>query len=132
MRDWWRVVLRELPSGLTLGAMLGVIGIGRIFLWQFMFNHGWHLGPLQLGYNYNRDVPLGSDRVTLIALTVGFALVGVVTFGSLSGSMLPFALRKLGFDPASASAPLVATLVDMTGIVIYFTMAGLIMGSLLA
>ena len=131
LRDWWRVVLRELPSGLALGAMLGVIGIGRIFLWQFMFNHGWHVGPFSLGYNYNKDAPFGIDRVSLIAWTVGLALVGVVTFGSLSGSMLPFLLRKLGFDPASASAPLVATLVDMTGIVIYFSVAAVILGQLL-
>ena len=105
LRDWWRVALREIPTGLTLGAILGVIGFARISLWQ------------KLGiYDYGEHWPL-------IALTVGAALVGIVTFGSLSGSMLPFALKKLGFDPASASAPFVATLVDVTGLVIYFTVA---------
>jgi magnesium transporter len=132
LRDWWRVALREIPSGLALGAMLGLIGVGRIFLWQYMHNHGWHVGPFTLGFDYNKDAPFGTDFVSLIARTVGFALLGVVTFGSLAGSMLPFVLRRLGFDPASASAPLVATLVDMTGIVIYFSVAGLIMGNLLS
>ncbi|HZF10444.1 MAG TPA: magnesium transporter, partial [Thermoanaerobaculia bacterium] len=103
--NWWRVALRELPTGITLGAILGVIGIVRIFLWQRL-----HL------YNYGAHWPL-------VALTVGAALVGVVTFGSLAGSMLPFLLRRLGFDPAVASAPFVATLVDVTGLIIYFTVA---------
>ena len=103
--DWWRVALRELPSGLTLGLILGVIGVGRILLWQAV---GW--------YNYG-------PHYALVAATVGMALVGVVTFGSLAGSMLPFLLRRLGFDPASASAPFVATLVDVTGLIIYFTVA---------
>jgi magnesium transporter len=105
LRDWWRVALRELPAGLALGGFLGVIGAARILLWQQL---GW--------YDY------GSHAV-LVALTVGFSLIGVVTFGSLTGSMLPFVLRRLGFDPASASAPFVATLVDVTGLVIYFTVA---------
>jgi magnesium transporter len=112
--DWWRVALRELPSGITLGAILGTIGIIRIVLWQQL---GWYdYGPHWL----------------LVALTVGCALVGVVTFGSLTGSMLPFLLKRLGFDPASASAPFVATLVDVTGLVIYFTVAFFILrGTLL-
>jgi magnesium transporter len=104
-RDWWRVAMRELPSGLALGAFLGVIGASRILLWQAL---GW--------YNYGPDY-------ALVAITVALALLGVVTFGSLTGSMLPFLLRRLGFDPASASAPFVATLVDVTGLVIYFTVA---------
>jgi magnesium transporter len=108
LRDWWKVVLRELPSGLMLGAILGLLGIARILLWQ-------HLGLA----NY--------PHPNLLALTIGFALVGVVTFGSLSGSMLPFILQKLGFDPASASAPFVATLVDVTGLSIYFYVALLIL-----
>ena len=114
LRDWWRVALRELPSGITLGAMLGGIGILRIAVWQ------------QLGfYDYG-------EHWVLIALTVGAALVGIVTFGSLTGSMLPFILQRIGFDPASASAPFVATLVDVTGLVIYFTVASLILrGTLL-
>jgi magnesium transporter len=114
LRDWWRVALRELPSGLTLGVILGTIGIIRIVTWQQL---GW--------YDYGAHWPL-------VAITVGAALVGVVTFGSLSGSMLPFLLKRLGFDPASASAPFVATLVDVTGLVIYFSVALLILrGSLL-
>ena len=109
LRDWWRVAVRELPSGLTLGAILGAIGVVRIVLWQQL---GW--------YNYG-------PHWLLVALTVGCALVGVVTFGSLAGSMLPFLLKRLGFDPASASAPFVATLVDVTGLVIYFTVAFVIL-----
>jgi magnesium transporter len=103
LRDWWRVALRELPSGFCLGLFLGAIGVCRILLWQKV---GW--------YNYG-------PHYLLVALTVGAALIGVVTFGSLAGSMLPFVLRRLGFDPASASAPFVATLVDVTGLVIYFS-----------
>ncbi len=112
--DWWRVALRELPTGLTLGAILGLIGVIRIVMWQ------------KLGlYDYGPHWPL-------VALTVAAALVGVVTFGSVAGSMLPFGLQKLGFDPASASAPFVATLVDVTGLVIYFSAALLILrGTLL-
>ena len=112
--DWWRIAARELPTGLSLGSILGLIGIARITLWQF-------LGL----YDYGAYWPL-------VALTVGLALVGVVAFGSLAGSMLPFILRRLGFDPASASAPFVATLVDVTGLVIYFGVAFLILkGTLL-
>jgi magnesium transporter len=103
--DWWRILLRELPAGLTLGLILGVIGIIRIVLWQ---KFGW--------YDYG-------EHWLLIAATVGGALVGVVTFGSLAGSMLPFLLKRIGFDPASASAPFVATLVDVTGLIIYFSVA---------
>jgi magnesium transporter len=114
LKDWWRVALRELPSGITLGAILGAIAILRIALWQ-------HLGIYDYGEHW-----------VLIALTVGAALVGIVTFGSLTGSMLPFVLQRIGFDPASASAPFVATLVDVTGIVIYFSVASLILrGTLL-
>ena len=99
---------------LTLGAMLGVIGIVRIAIWQ------------QFGlYDYG-------EHWVLIGLTVAAALVGIVTFGSLTGSMLPFILQRIGFDPASASAPFVATLVDVTGLVIYFSVASLILkGTLL-
>jgi len=106
--------LRELPTGLTLGAILGVIGFVRIELWQAL--HLFNYGPHHL----------------LLAATVGFALVGIVGFGSLAGSMLPFLLKRVGFDPASASAPFVATLVDVTGLVIYFSVAFLILrGTLL-
>lgn len=114
LRDWWRVAARELPTGMTLGAILGIIGIVRITLWQTLglFDYGPHW--------------------QLVALTVGAALIGIVTFGSLSGSMLPFILKRIGFDPASASAPFVATLVDVTGLVIYFGVAAVILrGTLL-
>jgi magnesium transporter len=112
--DWWRVALRELPTGLVLGSILGIVGICRITLWQYFgfYDYGPHW--------------------MLIAATVGAALIGIVTFGSLSGSMLPFALKRIGFDPASASAPFVATLVDVTGLVIYFSVALVILrGTLL-
>jgi magnesium transporter len=112
--DWWRVALRELPTGIVLGSILGVIGIARIALWQtFGF------------YDYG-------PHWMLIAVTVAATLIGIVTFGSLVGSMLPFLLRTIGFDPAAASAPFVATLVDVTGLVIYFGVAALILrGTLL-
>jgi magnesium transporter len=114
LRDWWWVAVRELPTGMVLGLILGVIGAARIALWQ---SFGF--------YDYG-------EHWTLIALTVAAALVGIVTFGSLTGSMLPFILQRIGFDPASASAPFVATLVDVTGLVIYFGVAALILtGTLL-
>ncbi|HEY5220016.1 MAG TPA: magnesium transporter, partial [Gemmatimonadaceae bacterium] len=109
LRDWWKVALRELPSGIALGSILCVLGITRILLWQ-------HLGITDYGHYHN-----------LVALTVGVALIGIVTFGSLAGSMLPFVMQRLGFDPASASAPFVATLVDVTGLVIFFTVAATIL-----
>jgi magnesium transporter len=103
--DWWRVAGREVVSGLTLGAVLGALGTGRVLVWQAagLYDYGPHYGR--------------------VAATIGATLVGVVTFGSLAGSMLPFALRRVGFDPASASAPFVATLVDVTGLLIYFNVA---------
>jgi magnesium transporter len=123
--DWWRVVARELPSGIILGMILGVIGMARISLWQWMWIQDVHFGTFRLGYDYN-------PHWQLIALTIGVSLVGIVTFGSLAGSMLPFVLRRLGFDPASASAPFVATLVDFTGLSIYFLVALIILhGTLL-
>jgi magnesium transporter len=105
LRDWWRVALRELPTGIVLGSILGIIGIARIALWQ-------QLGLFDYGAHWE-----------LVAVTVGAALVGIVAFGSIAGSLLPFVLQWLGFDPASASAPFVATLVDVGGLVIYFTVA---------
>ncbi len=114
LRDWWKVALRELPTGIVLGAILGLIAVVRIVAWQ------------KLGlYDYG-------EHWALVAATVGAALVGIVTFGSLAGSMLPFLLQRVGFDPATASAPFVATLVDVTGLVIYFSVALLILrGTLL-
>ncbi|GJD98275.1 magnesium transporter [Methylobacterium isbiliense] len=114
LRDWWRVALREIPAGITLGAILGTIGIVRIVIWQKtgLYDYGEHW--------------------MLVAATVGTALIGIVLFGSLAGSMLPFLLQRLGFDPATASAPFVATLVDVSGLVIYFTVALVILrGTLL-
>ena len=114
LRDWWRVAMRELPSGMILGAILGAIGFARIIAWQ-------QIGMYDYGPHY-----------FLLAVTVAGALTGIVTFGSLAGSMLPFLLKRIGFDPASASAPFVATLVDVTGLSIYFTVALLILrGTLL-
>ena len=104
LRDWWRVLRRELMAGVALGVVLAVIVLVRIFLWP---------GKETL---YTTHYPL-------VAATVALSLVGVVLWGSVVGSMLPFLLRRLGFDPAASSAPFVATLVDVTGIVIYFTVA---------
>ena len=113
LRDWWRVIRREFATGLALGGILAAIGLVRILFWQYLFN--------AYGEHY-----------FLIAMTVGLSLVGVVMWGSLMGSILPFVLRSLGFDPASASAPFVATLVDVTGLVIYFTVAAVVLrGTLL-
>jgi magnesium transporter len=114
LRDWFRVFRREFFSGLMLGTLLGIIGFCRIVLWQ-------HLHLTNYGEHY-----------LLLALTVWASLIGVVMFGTLAGSMLPFILRRLGFDPAASSAPFVATLVDVTGLCIYFTVALLILhGTLL-
>lgn len=124
LRDWWRVAKRELPTGFSLGLLLGALGFIRILMWQSMANGEWSVAGLTLGHDYE-------GLALPIALTVSVALIGVVTFGSLVGSMLPFILRRLGFDPASASAPFVATLVDVSGIVIYFSAATLFLGGLL-
>lgn len=113
LRDWWRVMQREVFSGLGLGCILAVIGLVRILVWQALF------------HTYG-------EHHLLVALTVAISLIGVVLWGTIVGSMLPFVLRRLGFDPASASAPFVATLVDVTGLIIYFTTARIVlMGTLL-
>ncbi len=113
LRDWWRIMRREVLSGLALGTILGSVGFVRVTLWQEMFG--------TYGANW-----------FLVALTVLFALVGVVTWGTIAGSMLPFVMKRLGADPATSSAPFVATLVDVTGLVIYFTVAAVILrGTLL-
>ena len=102
--DWWRVMRRELLAGLVLGAILGSIGFLRIALWSaFSDIYGQHW--------------------LLIAITVATSLVGVVLWGTLTGSLLPLLMRRLGFDPAASSAPFVATLVDVTGLIIYFSVA---------
>jgi magnesium transporter len=113
LRDWWRVMRREFAAGLALGSILGMIGLLRILLWP-------------------TRATIYGEHYVLIAITVACSLVGVVLWGTISGSMLPLILRRLGFDPASASAPFVATLVDVTGLVIYFTVAsGILYGTLL-
>jgi magnesium transporter len=109
IQDWWKVMRRELLSGLLLGAVLGIVGFFRIMIWQSINPH------------------LYGEHWLSIAFTVGFALVGVVLWGTLSGSMLPILLKKLGADPAASSAPFVATLVDVTGLIIYFSVAFLLL-----
>ena len=103
---------RELFSGLLLGAVLGMIGFVRVVTWNSIF------------HTYG-------EHGTLVAITVGFALIGVVLWGTVAGSMLPIVLKKLGADPATSSAPFVATLVDVTGLVIYFSVAYLFMQGIL-
>jgi magnesium transporter len=114
LRDWWRVMGREVQAGLSLGIILGAIGIIRVAVWAIVGEQYFHQQP------YGAHWPL-------VALTVGIALVGVVLWGTLSGSMLPFLLRRVGADPATSSAPFVATLVDVTGLIIYFSIALVIM-----
>jgi magnesium transporter len=107
--DWWRIVKREVAAGLSLGAILAALGLLRILVWQAIFH--------TYGEQYQQ-----------VAITVAISLLGVVAWGTLAGAMLPFVIRKLGFDPASASAPFVATLVDVSGLVIYFNVAQLLLG----
>jgi magnesium transporter len=114
LRDWWRVMSREVQAGLSLGLILGIIGVIRVAIWAMV------------GEQYLHRQPYG-PHWPLVALTVGISLVGVVIWGTLSGSMLPFLLRRIGADPATSSAPFVATLVDVTGLIIYFSIALVIM-----
>jgi len=114
LRDWWRVMSREVQAGLALGVILGAIGVVRVAVWAI------------IGEQYLHRQPYG-PHWPLVAITVGISLVGVVIWGSLSGSMLPFLLRRIGADPATSSAPFVATLVDVTGLIIYFSIALVIM-----
>ncbi|MDP4261511.1 MAG: magnesium transporter [Bacteroidota bacterium] len=112
--DWWRVMRREIISGLLLGSVLGIIGFFRILIWHYFAPH------------------LYGEHWMSVGTTVGFALVGVVLWGTIAGSMLPIILKRLGADPAVSSAPFVATLVDVTGLIIYFSVAFMILsGSLL-
>lgn len=112
LRDWWRVLGRELMAGLALGVCLGLVGLCRILIWP------------------TRESLYGPHYV-LVAITVMLSLIGIVLWGTISGSMLPFLLKKVGFDPASASAPAVATLVDVTGLIIYFTVASVVLHGVL-
>lgn len=112
LHEWWFVLRRELVSGLSLGIILAVIGVLRIIGWNAVFG--------TYGEHY-----------FLVALTVGFSLIGVVMFGTITGSMLPFLMKRLGLDPATSSAPFVATLVDVTGIVIYFSIATMLLTGVL-
>ncbi len=118
LRDWWQVMRREVQAGVLLGVILGAIGVVRV--------GGWAI----VGEQYLHRQPYGAHW-PLVAITVGVALVGVVLWGTLSGSMLPFILRRVGADPAASSAPFVATLVDVTGLIIYFSIALLIMRGVL-
>lgn len=110
LADWWRVMRREIFSGFSLGCILGIIGFFRICLWHYLMTHG-----------IMQD--LYGVHWMLIAISVGISLIGVVLWGSVTGSMLPLVLKKLGADPAVSSAPFVATLVDVTGLIIYFSVA---------
>lgn len=108
LKDWWYVMRKEIISGLCLGTILGIIGFIRIYIWQ-------HLGLFDYGVHW-----------LYVALSVSLSLVLIVLWGTLSGSMIPFVL-KIKADPATSSAPFVATLVDVTGLIIYFTVAGLLL-----
>ncbi|UEG49934.1 magnesium transporter [Ferruginibacter lapsinanis] len=116
--DWWRIMRREILSGFTLGSILGIIGFFRICLWHSLMAHG-----------IMQD--LYGVHWFLIAISVGISLIGVVLWGSVTGSMLPLLLKKLGADPAVSSAPFVATLVDVTGLIIYFSVAYLFLKGIL-
>ena len=112
LTDWWKVLRREIISGILLGLVLGLIGFFRVIVWNSIF------------HTYG-------DHSFMIGLTVGFSLIGVVLWGTITGSMLPIFLKKLGADPATSSAPFVATLVDVTGLLIYFSLAFLLMQGIL-
>lgn len=118
LRDWWRVMRRELASGALLGALLGLIGVARVHVWGWL---GW----------FSSEDPV-NEHYHLLAVTIGVSVLGVVLWGTVVGSMLPFILRRIGLDPATASAPFVATLVDVVGVVIYLGAATVILhGTLL-
>lgn len=109
IKDWWKVMRKELLTGFVLGSLLGIIGFIRILLWHEM---GW--------FDYGQ-------YYMFVAISAGFSLALIVLWGTLSGSMVPFILKKFKLDPATSSAPFVATLVDVTGLIIYFTIAGLLL-----
>ena len=111
LRDWWLIMRREILSGLLLGLILAVIGYLRIVIWSVAY-HRMYPGE-----------QLYTEHWPLVAMTVAWSLLGIVMWGTLSGAMLPFLLKRLGFDPATSSAPFVATMVDVTGLLIYFNVA---------
>ncbi len=112
LRDWWKILFREISTGLVLGGILGTIGLTRILLWPW-------------------KTKVYGEHFVFVGLTVALSLIGVVLWGTIAGATLPLLLKRLGFDPAAASAPLVATLVDVTGLVIYFTTASLFLGHII-
>jgi magnesium transporter len=112
MTDWWRVVRREIFVGLALGLLLGCIGFLRVYVWHWIS-------------------PIYGEHYLLIGLTVMLSLIGVVITGTVTGSLLPFVLRRFGLDPASASAPFVATIVDVTGLLLYFSVASVVLAGTL-
>lgn len=112
LSDWWRIMRREIMNGLMIGGVLGLLGLFRVIIWQ-------------------QFTPIYSDHYVFVGLTVGISLMGVVLWGTVTGSMLPLLLKRLGFDPAVSSAPFVATLVDVTGLIIYFSVAYIFLEGLL-
>jgi magnesium transporter len=125
-RNWWYVMRREIFSGLTLGLILGTIGFIRIALWQEM--HIWNYN-IHAVTQAGGKIPIGGveNSWALVGLTVSISLIGITLWGTLSGSMIPIVLKKLKLDPATSSAPFVATLVDVTGLIIYFTVAAMVL-----
>jgi magnesium transporter len=120
LRDWWLIMRREILSGFLLGLILALIGFLRIVVWSVAY------------HRMNPDKQLYTEHWPLVALTVALSLLGIVLWGTLSGAMLPFVLKRLGLDPATSSAPFVATLVDVTGLLIYFNVALIVLhGTLL-
>ena len=112
LMDWWKIVKREVLSGIFLGTVLGMIGFLRVTIWSLFTN-------------------IYGEHWFMIAITIGFSLIGVVLWGTLSGALLPLILSRIGVDPATSSAPFVATIVDVTGIVIYFLIATVILSGTL-
>jgi magnesium transporter len=118
MRDWWRVFVREASAGLVLGGILAALGLLRVVIWHHSFED-------------SSGEPFYGDHYLLIGLTVAGSVIGVALWGTLVGALLPFFLKRVGLDPASASAPLVATLSDVTGILIFFSVASTVLSGTL-
>ena len=118
MRDWWRVFVREASAGLVLGGILAALGMLRVVIWHHSFED-------------SSGEPFYGDHYILIGLTIAASVIGVALWGTLVGALLPFFLKRVGLDPASASAPLVATLSDVTGILIFFSVASTVLSGTL-